>query len=51
MVLVHDGANECQNKGRGLHQDVEHLNIRKASEDTGNHLGIIADFETDLHTQ
>jgi hypothetical protein len=34
-------------KRQGLHQDVEVLNIRKASEDVGKHLDIIADSETD----
>jgi hypothetical protein len=43
--------NECQKKCQGLHHDVEVLNIREASEDAGNHLEIIANSETDLHSQ
>jgi hypothetical protein len=49
MMLLH--ANEYQKNRKGLHHDVEHLNIQKASEDIGNHLEIITDSETELHTQ
>ena len=51
MMLVQDGANGCQKKSQGLHLDVERLNIRKASEDIGDHLDIIADCETLLLSQ
>jgi hypothetical protein len=52
-MIVHDGANQCQKKrqGQGLYPDVEVLNIRKASEETGNHLELIADSEMDIHTE
>ena len=51
MMLVHDDANECQKKRLGLHHDVERLNIRRTSENTGNHLGIIADPKKHLQHQ
>ena len=51
MMLVHDGANECQKTCQDLYPDVEVLNIREASEETGNHLEIIADSETDMHSE
>ena len=51
MMLVHYGANECQKKHQGLHHDVERLNIGKASEDSRDHLDIIADCETHLQSQ
>ena len=51
MMLVHDGANEWQKTCQGLHPDVEFLNVWKASEDTRNHLEIIADSKTNHHTQ
>jgi hypothetical protein len=51
MMLVHDGANECQKKHQGLHLDVERLNVGKASEDSRNHLDIIAASTTHLQSQ
>jgi hypothetical protein len=41
----------AKKKHQGIHLDVERLNIWEASEDAGNHLGIIADIESHLHSQ
>jgi hypothetical protein len=51
LIAISNDANESQNKCQGLHLDVERLNIGKASENTGNHFGIITDPETHFQCQ
>jgi hypothetical protein len=50
-MLLHYGVNKCQEKRWWIHPDVERRNIWKTSEDTRDHLEIVADSEMDFHTQ
>jgi hypothetical protein len=49
--MIHDSANEWQKKHKGLHHDVERLDIGKAPEDSRDHLDIIAGSTTKLQSQ
>jgi hypothetical protein len=51
MMQVLDSANELQKKHQGVHHDVEPLKIGKASEDSRDHLDIIADSTMELQSQ
>jgi hypothetical protein len=50
-MQVLDSANELQKKHQGVHHDVEPLKIGKASEDSRDHLDIIADSTMKLQSQ
>jgi hypothetical protein len=50
MLVLQEGANECQKMHQGLHHDVERLNIRKASKDGGDHLDVITNTKTHLQS-
>ena len=51
VMLVHDDVNECPKMHQGFHHDVEPFNVRKASEESQDHLDIITDNKTHLQTQ